>query len=276
MINNLVSLKQCILSNDIPNFIIFNVHEPTLAKQYITSISSTTGLQYKYFTNAESALYNISTNIYDKCIYVLYNDKSLLDKPDRIKQIKDIKDNYIIVYFNDLDTNKLSAYNDYIVTFDKIDTNTLYAYALKLLKSKNITLDESRIFKLIEYCNNDLGKVLNEIDKIICLGQENSNLLFDYMLNNGFPDYRQISLQSFISKILKKDKTVFDDVVKITDSVVSVYYALYYSAKKAFINTNNVYYSKIMKICNTMYSGIVDGSISNNYALKYGLLRIYT
>lgn len=275
MINSLVNLKQCILSNNIPNFIIFNVHEPTLAKQYITSISATTGLQYRYFSDAETVLYNVSTNIYDRCVYVLYNDKSLLDKPDKIKQLEGIKGNYIIVYFDDLDTSKLSTYNDYIVAFDRIDTNTLYAYALKILKNNNIVLDESRIFKLIEYCNNDLGKVLNEVDKIVCLGQGDSNLLFDYMMNNGFPDYRQVSLQSFINKILKKDKTALDDVIKMTDSVVSIYYALYYNAKKAFTSTNNPYYYSIMKICNDMYSGVVDGTIGSNYALKYSLLRIF-
>lgn len=263
-------LKASILSNSIPRFLIFNVKEPTLAKQYIESISNSINKQYKYYDTAESVIYDIDSNIKEDYLYVIFNDDNLSEAI--IDKLISSGRNVIIYLGNisgfDKRLNVLKKYTSYIVDFNKIDFNTLIAYVQKVLRDAKITVDQDKIIKLIECCDCDLGAILNELDKIIILEQANSNVLFDYMQKNGFSDYRHLNVYNFVNKIVSRDKTVLSDLVKFEDSPVTLLTILYNTSKSRFLQTRQRYYVELMKSCVRYHKAILDGSVSDEYVIK--------
>ena len=71
-------LKSYISANNIPKFLIFNVENALLCKQYLVSISSTLGKHYKYYDTADEVLYETSTNLKDDYLYIILNDDKVL------------------------------------------------------------------------------------------------------------------------------------------------------------------------------------------------------
>ena len=269
-------LKSDILTNNIPNFLIFVEEEPALSKQYLTQISNTISKAVKYYDSADGVIYDITTNMREDFLYVIYNDQNILKNPEYVKNLIALNRN-IVVCFPTID--KTSAfYKDnkaYIVIFSKLDTYSLLAYAQKLCKNHKVTIDQDKLMTLISCCDNNLGMLLNELDKIFTLEQDNSNLLVDYMMRNGFPDYRRVNMFDYINKVLYKNKSAFADLLKINDTPVTILFNMYNMARKKLIDTRNPLYGKIMSLCYKMYSGIIDGTVSDKYAVKYVMLKIY-
>ena len=270
-------LKSDILTNNIPDFLIFIEEEPALSKQYITHISNTLNKAYKYYDSADAVIYDITTNLKEDYVYIIYNDANILKNPKYISNLESLKRN-IIVCLPTVD--KTSAFykenKTHIVVFEQLDTYSLLAYAQKLCKNHKTTIDQDKLLTLISYCDNRLGVLLNELDKIFILGQDNSNLLADYMMKNGFPDYRKVNMFEFINKVLYKKEEAFIDLIKLTDSPVSIIYNMYYTARKKLLDTRNPYFGYIMSLCFNAYSGIIDGTMSDKYALKHIMLSIYS
>ena len=268
-------LKNDILTNNIPNFLIFLEEEPALSKQYIQHISSTLNKPYKYYDTADEVIYDTSTNLREDFVYIIYNDNKVLKNENYVKELSSI-DRNIIVVFSDIDKKSDFYKNNkkYIVAFEKLDLYSILAYAQKLCKVNKVNIEQEKLIRLIENCDCCLGCVMNELDKIFILGQENSNILVDYMNKNGFPDYRKTNVYSFVNKVLSRDKTMFVDLMKIDESPVGIIYLIYNNARKRLIDTRNPLYGFIMQKCFEVYNGIIDGSMSDEYALKYMVVCI--
>lgn len=266
-------LKTDILSNNIPKFMIFIDNEYALCKQYIKYISNTTNKAYKYYNTADEVLYDITTNLKEDYVYIIYNDLSILKNLAYIDKLI-LTNKNIIVYYNEF--NKcLDKYKEYVVKFNKLDKYTILAYLIKVCNTNKVSITTNKLETLIDYCNCDLNICLNELDKIISLNQENSNILFDYMLNNGFSDYRHTSLDKLIDKILNNDISVYNDIYKINESPISILIALYNRAKYRFLSLKNTNDCKLMKCCSDLCQRIIDGTISDTYAIKYLLNKCY-
>lgn len=268
-------LKSDILSNNIPKFLMFIMNEQCLCKQYITSMSDTLNKPYKYYDSADGVIYDITTNMRDDYLYIILNDKAMLTNQTYVQKLIELGRN-IVVCFNDVDktTSFYKNNKEYFVSFDKLDKYTLLAYAQKLLAKNKITVDQDKVLTMIEYCNCDLGIMLNELDKIITLSQDNSNVLVDYMLVNGFSDYRSVNIFKFIQKVLSGDKSALTDWSKIDDSPAGLFYTIYNQSKDRLINTKNEKYIKYMKLCYKLYSGIIDGTVNDKYAMQYFLSEV--
>lgn len=268
-------LKSDILSNNIPNFMIFSMQEQRLCKQYIVSMSDTLNKHYKYYDTADEVIYDITTNMRDDYLYIILNDKAVTSNPTYIDRLIALNKN-IIVCFNDIDeTSDFYKKNkEYIVVFKRIDKYTLLAYAQKSLAENKIAVDQDKLLSLIECCNCDFGMFLNELDKIICLAQDNSNVLFDYMLANGFSDYRSLDTFKMMHKILDGDVSAFKDILKYDDSPVGFLYGIYNQAKSKLLTIKNERYLKYMKLCYKLYNGIIDGTANSEYVLKYFLSEV--
>ena len=170
--------------------------------------------------------------------------------------------------------NLLKANKEYIVDFKKIDKYSIVAYLMQKLHSEKIEVAQEKIETLVDYCNCDFGICLNELDKVISLGQASANYLTDYMLSNGFSDYRQTNLFSFVQKILYGKVSAFDDAQRIGDSIISIITVLYNQARLKLVETNDERYGSIMTLCDKLDSGIKDGSVDTNSTLKYLLLKV--
>ena len=268
-------LKTDILINSVPKFLIFVANEPTLCKQYIDSISNTVGLEYTYYLDVDAAIIDITNNIKKDVIYIILNDQKILKNQEYVEKLSKFN-KYIIVYFNDLDKTSQFYKNNkaFTVVFNRLDMYTILAYMQKKCNAAKVNVAQDKLLKLIDNCNCNLGECLNELDKILVLAQENSNVLMEYMLNNGFSDYRQTNVFQFVNKILNKDKSVFDDKQRLVDSFMNVIYNLYNQAKQRFIQSKDEYYLKCMKLSSKMFNGIVDGTINDTYAINYILFKL--
>lgn len=267
-------LKEKIKTNSIPGFMIFNVNEPLLAKQYITQISNTLNKYFRYYDNLKEVIYEITTNLKDDFLYIVLDYQVTPEDTNDIDYIINSNRN-IILYYSDPGNFKInSKYSEYVIDFNNVDKNSMLGYALKILKDKNININQDKVEEIINYCNCNYSIFINELDKIITLGQQDSNVLVDYMLNNGFSDYRKINIFNFSNKILNRDKSVFDDAYRFKDSVVTLLSILYNCAKNRLIKYNNINYSNIMKTIIDIDSSIKDGSMDDSYALNYLLLKV--
>ena len=271
-------LKTAIKQNNIPKFLIFNVEEPALSRQYIDSISNTVNKYHKYYDSAKDALYDIHNNMKDDFLYVILNDTDVLQSPDFFEDMIKSERN-IIVYFTELDTKlkTLQPYKDYIVNFKKLTKYTIVSYLMKQLDNHKITVSQEKIEDLVDYCNCSLGCCMNELDKIITLNPASSNAVFDYMMENGFSDYRQTNLFSFIHKVLNREACIFDEAQRLDESFIGLIFNLYKQAKlkvtSAASSATAVPYIQLMQLCSTLDSGIKDGTISETYALDYLLIK---
>ena len=99
-------------------------------------------------------------------------------------------------------------------------------------------------------------------------------MLTDYILNNGFPDYRKLNIFSFVQKILNKDLTLFNDLQKLNESTITIMSLLYNQAKNRLDKTNDLRYANIMQLISKLDKNIKDGKISDEYALDYLILEV--
>jgi hypothetical protein len=100
-------------------------------------------------------------------------------------------------------------------------------------------------------------------------------VLFDYMLNNGFSDYRQTNIFKFVNHLLDKDPIVFEELEKLVDSPMTLLYNIYNTARNRFIKTHNPLYSKLMRLSSKYFNNIVDGSISDCWVLRHIMLEVF-
>ena len=264
-------LKASILSNNIPKFLVFIDINPALCKHYINSISKTLGLDFKYYDSVDSVIYQVNSNIRDNdYIYIVYNDQAVLNNINYIETIKSLNKQVILLY---PEVNKASSlykqFNNNFVVFEKLDNYTIVAYMQKQLKDNSIDIAQDKLLTLVDYCNCDLGLCLNELDKIITLAQENSNVLCDYMLNNGFSDYRHTNVNKFVDNILNNNLSVYEDRSNLEESCVTVLMILYNKAKYRYLNSRNNRYLNIMRLSYDLYARILDGTIDSSYVIAY-------
>lgn len=268
------ALKKFIAMNNIPKFMIFDAMNSLLCKQYLTSISDTLGKHYKYYDTADEVLYETTTNLREDYLYIVLNDDKVLKNPNYVTELLKTGRN-IILYFTNLD-NQSAFYKsnkEHIVEFKQLDKYTIVAYLMKQLEKNKIEVEQSKIETLVDYCNCDLGCCMNELDKIIVLGQTNSNALFNYMMEKGFSDYRQTEIFNFIYKILNKDSSVYDDATRLDENFIGLLTLLYKNARTKLISSDKPRYAEIMKLCYRLDSCIKDGRLKDTYLLDYLLLK---
>ena len=145
---------------------------------------------------------------------------------------------------------------------------------MKQLEKSKIDISQDKIETLVDYCNCDLGCCMNELDKIIVLGQSNSNLVFKYLADKGFSDYRRTNIFTFLNKLLNKDVSVFDDASRLDENFIGLLVLLYKNARTRLLSTNNHRYAGIMQLCYKLDSCIKDGRLKDTYLLDYLLLKV--
>lgn len=274
---NIKTLKTSIFSNTIPNFLIFFIEEPALYRQYINSISSTLGKDYEIYATVKEAIYDIETGIKEDHIYLVFDDFGVSE--EEVNKIVGFNKNVILCYNckqSDLklkNPRSLDLYKNNIVSFYKLDKDTLLAYAIKLCKTNKCTIEQEILTRLIDCCNNDLGIMVSELDKIFILEQSNSNVLVNYLLNEGFIDYRDVVLADFVGAVVRKDKDAVRMYNRIEDPAITVLIFIYNYAIERLKTTRNNAYVELLKICFNLQKGIVDGTINSSYAIKYLLSR---
>lgn len=266
------ALKSSILSNMIPKFLVFIEKEPALAGMYVKSISNTLGIKAKHLFSFDEFISEISSK-YEDSIYIIHDDESIVNSDEKVSYIQSCGEYVYLSYDSEQkDSSLWKKDKNFFVIFNKMDEYTLTLYAQKILKEHSISVEQDKIVELAKRCNCNLGIFLNEVDKIVSLGESDSNLLVDYMMRCGFSDYRQVDMFSFINRFLSGDKKVSADLCKLSESSATVLYNTYNLARARFLSTRDNKYLKIMKSCYRLFCGVVDGSVSESYAVKYMIM----
>lgn len=191
---------------EIPNDLIFYGEEIYIKDQYIKNISKILLKPIKRLSVEQALLTNISL-ISDDCLQVIdgFDDKLLGSNIRRIFLVDDIKG-----LSKDLNTTE----------FPKQSFEVCKIYATMKLKEEEIFVNEVdksentthiygfEIDELIKMCDCNLSFIMNEIDKVITIGQKSAKQLFEHLYQRGFTDYREINPFFIYQNILKGTVTL--------------------------------------------------------------------
>lgn len=267
-------LKEQLLKYNVPKFLILDVQNYALCRNYLRKIQKITNKKISYYIDANQVLYEINTNINDKCLYIIWFDDKVLKNPRYIEELKNTNEN-IILYYENIDKKSEFYKNNKkeIVEIKKLDENKLIEYFIKKIDKENINIETSKLKQIINYCNNDLGCCENELDKIINLWYINREYFNIYLKENKFPDYRPVNTFWLIKDILNRNKIDFENIKKINESNMTFLILLYNNAINQFNKTLDTKNIDIIKLSSTLNEKIVKGEINSKYAIDYLLLK---
>ena len=177
----LIDLMKKISSNDIPHFLILFGEEQKIIDIYINNICDKIQAKKVVKESVSSVVKNIGKKSIDKCkkLYIVTDDIAFTKLEDNWESAKNsINKDYVILRYNSLD--KRSAFvrknQQNIVEFSHLSNDVLQQYINRYLPD----LSYENVSKLIQYCNNDYGRILLEVDKI---WQAQSSRLSNFNIN---------------------------------------------------------------------------------------------
>lgn len=194
---NTTTLKNDIKSGNLRNFYIFTGPEWQGQKTYINQIAKVKEYPIKRVDSiggVYNTLQNISLFANDKSVYVARDDKEFMQSEKLQSNIKDVlKDNVYILLLTNVDkrTKFYKAYKEDMIEFDYFDDKVLTKYI-----KQHINLSDANCKKLIDICESDYGRILLEIDKILCCMVDAEIYQYDMDGNEAF-------------EILLKDGTIY-------------------------------------------------------------------
>lgn len=220
-------------------FIIFKGEETFIARQYYRAISQCLNKPIQYIDSLD--IYeNDSKNIFgqdsfDDCLNVYvtdkfeYNYKNLLNK------------NNLIIVTKKVEKDTESIYNNFIINVPDLEEWCIKDYVYSLLEG----VDTKYLDWLIKNCKNNIDKIQNEIDKLICFEPIQRQTIFEDMLNdNAFSDITDKTIFDFTNALQKRDlntlKYIYEDIDVMDVEDLGVVTILY----KNFIKLLNVWGSK--------------------------------
>lgn len=231
--------EQIETGNVLDTFIIFKCDNTFLAKQYYTAISHCLNKPIQYIESLDS-YFNKSKNLFgdtnsEDYLSVFYTDNLQLYSKDLIGR------KYLIIISKKVDKDTENIYNDYIVNVPEIENWHIKDYVYSVLPG----IDRKYLDWLIDNCNNDINRIQNEIDKIICFDEVQRQTIFEDMLSdNAFSDITNKSIFDFTNAIQKRDintlKSIYDDINVMDVEDLGVVTILY----KNFIKLLKVWGSK--------------------------------
>lgn len=226
--------------NVLTTFIIFKCEETFIAKQYYRAIAHCLNKPLQYIESLDS-YFNKSKNLFGETntedyLSVFYTDKLEIHSKDLIGK------KYLIIISKKIDTDTENIYSDYIVNVPQIENWHIKDYVYSVLPG----IDRKYLDWLIDNCNNDINRVQNEIDKLICFNEIQRQTIFEDMLSdNAFSDITNKTIFDFTNAIQKKDinslKVIYDEinVMDVEDlGVVTILYKNFIKLLKVWGSRN--------------------------------------
>ena len=212
----LVKLMKRITEKNIPHFLILYGEEQKIIDIYIKNIVKSVDGKRVVVDNVSQVIKDNGKKSLDKSIkvYVVTEDTAFLTKDESWETvIKSMHKNYLILRYHSLD--KRSAFvkknQQNIVEFSHLSDEVLQQYIYRDLPD----LCEKNVSKLINYCNNDYGRILMEIDKI---WQYQSSRLSNFNINLDSNDcFEELDKQELFHK------EIGDITFELTDAVLGGY-----------------------------------------------------
>lgn len=229
-------LKQKILDNQIPSFLIFTGEETELINIYIKQIESKLNKTHKVLNSLKQYLnLKLQKNIFNQAIdFVIIKDDDEFIKNKKLWTLtKNITDHVILV-FSAIPTDLNKEFLNVIVKFNKMDLETIRNSLLLKLKNNNIELPSKYLDWLIENCSNDYNRCLNEIDKILIFKDDTRNkqelfkqFVKEDIFHTDVPDCIFDFSNAFIERRIKDVYKIYEDLKQTSDGPIMILSVLY-------------------------------------------------
>ncbi len=308
---DITAVKQQIQKKEPQKFYIFVGEEIEVMRTYINKIAECINTKPVYADTVADIMPKITTNSFlstEQC-YVIQEDKEFI-KSEAIQDFIDEKiqnNNIIILTFGSLDKrSKLyKTYNDSITYFERLTERVLSSYI-----AREITLSERNTRILIEICENDLGRIYLEIDKIKTFASikgTNYDVAFQQLLSEGIiyePPYDAIF--DFVDAVLKRKVklayNLYQQCISFGESNLALLSVLFNNAKavlqvqscsskdiaqatgltgfqiKCAKDKCGIYKNRelvnLMKVVQKVEKGIKTGEIEEQFSIDYVLVNV--
>lgn len=164
----LMKLMEKITDAKIPHFLILCGDEQTIIDTYIEKIEQVLNAKRIHCSSVSVVMNNCRKKSLDKSkrLYVVSRDMSFTkEEADVVRKVEEtIGKQYLILRYSSLDERSsfFKKNTESIVKFSKLTRDVLLRYVYNLLPG----LSEENAKSLIEYSDDDYGRLLMEIDKI--------------------------------------------------------------------------------------------------------------
>ena len=305
---NIADVKVDIKNKAIKPYYIFAGDEIEVQRIYINKIAEV--LDYEVVrADSIADVWNriVTPTLFDKpCVYVVRDDKDLIQNETLQRQIEQnrLNANVIINLITVVDkrTKWYKSNSDKIVLFERLSTEVLLKYVQRLT-----TLNKRNCERFIAICENDYARILLEIDKIKRFNDENHDLAFEQLVEEGaiyVP--AKDAIFDLVDAILKRqiDRVydLLDQCYAVGEANMVILSVLYNNAKQVLqvqaCESSDVakttgltgwqikcakdkvnYYSdtelfNILKLIQKTQKGIITGQIEDSLSVEYLLVNI--
>lgn len=204
-------LKNDIVAGNIRNFYIFTGEEEGIMDIYIRQICKKLGLTIKWADSIQevSKQLNLKSLIKVRYLYLVRQDNAFKQEEKLWEMLKNgISGQYIILIQPEIDKRSskfFKFFEDIMIKFEKLSTDMLIKYA----QSKAKTLDMKKLGQLCEWCSNSYSRVMNEIDKIVCLSKatgKDYNTCFDWLVkDNGIHQDKEFDILQYATNVMNRN-----------------------------------------------------------------------
>lgn len=176
----LVDLMKAISENDIPHYLVLFGEEQAILNIYIQHIAQ----NYKivHCDTVDYALSQVGKKSIDKSnkVYIVNEDNAYTKADENWKNVKQTFEksrHILLIKYHSLDKRSKFYLNNKqnSVEFTHLSEDVLISY----INQKLPDLSEKNASKLVEYCSNDYGRILLEVDKIKQYSSVRTDLTID-------------------------------------------------------------------------------------------------
>lgn len=201
-------LKNNIVNNNIRNFYIFTGEEEGIMDIYIRQICKKLGLTIKWADSIQevSKQLNLKSLVKVRYLYLVRRDNAFKSDEKLWEMLKNgISGQYIILIQPEIDKRSskfFKFFEDIMIKFEKLSTDML----IKYVQSKARNLSTDKIEKLCEWCSNSYSRVMNEVDKIVCLSKATNkdyDTCFDWLVkDNGIHQDKEFDILKYANDVM--------------------------------------------------------------------------
>ena len=204
----LIELKECISNNIVPtDFMIFvNKENQFLASQYIKAIESIAenGVRkIKSIYEPQQSSFSLLTSA--EGVVNILNVETFDERAESYSQFENT-----IVVCEQVDKNIIKNVEEFIIKFPKLEEWQLVDYAKTLCPG----VEESDIVWLIQASDNNIERVVNELEKVALFSKEAQQEIFTAIRFDPQTDLYQPELFTIVNALIEGDNQVLFDFVK--------------------------------------------------------------
>ena len=300
------AIKSQIKSKQFDKFYIFAGDDWKIQRIYIEQIATTATKELKYIDSISDVYAELKSKSFipKNYVYVLRDDKDLMQNEDLQKQIETALNRDILILILTTVDKRLKFYKtfkDKIVEFNHLSPDVLVKYI-----QQSVHLSSKNAEKLAEICEYDYGRCLLEINKIRNFDSEACDSAFTHLLKaRVIYQPPKDAIFDFVDAVLDRNiDTVFDlyEQCKAVGEATMVMLSVLYNNAKAVLQVQNCngdveratgltawqvkcakkHVNKyrngelkdIMQLCQEGQQNIVTGVVDEEYVMDYILVSV--